>query len=102
MTAWVLKFIHMFKSKEGNVDMKLEASDLKETERMWVRDIQKKCFTSKYRELMAGKKVLYNSQLKLFINEDHLICCQGHLDNANFPLPWKNPPTKNYYTQLLV
>jgi len=36
--------------------MELEASDLKEAEHMWVRDIQKKCFTSEYRELVAGKK----------------------------------------------
>jgi len=103
VTAWVLKFICRFKSKEGNVDMKLKASDLKEAEHMWVREIQKKCFTSEYRELVAGKKVLYNSQLKLSINEDHLICCQGHLVNANLPLPWKNPvllPTEHYYTQL--
>ena len=49
--------------------------------------------------------MIYNGQLKLFINEDHLICCQGCLDNADLPLPWKNPvllPTKHYYTQLVV
>jgi len=73
VTAWVLKFVCKFKSKEGNLDMKLEARDLREAEHVWIRDIQRKCFTSEYRELVSGKKMIYNRQLKLSINEDHLI-----------------------------
>ena len=73
VTAWVLKFVRKFKSKEGNLDMKLEARDLREAEHVWIRDIQRKCFTSEYRELVSGKKMIYNRQLKLSINEDHLI-----------------------------
>ena len=105
VTAWVLKFVRLFRSEERNINRKLEASDLKEAECMWIRDIQKNCFTNEYRELMSGKKIIYNNQLKLSVNEDHLICCQGRLDNADLPLPWKNPvllPTKHYYTQLLI
>ena len=63
--------------------MKLEANDLKEAEQMWIKDIQKKSFTSEYRTLLSGKKVIYNGQLKLFINKDQLICCNGHSDNAD-------------------
>ena len=56
VTVWVLKFIRLLMSKERNVDMKLEANDLKEAERLWIRDIQKKCFASEYRELASGRK----------------------------------------------
>jgi len=55
--------------------------------------------------MLSGKSVTYDSQLKLCINENQLICCQGHLDNADLPLSWKNPvllSTKHRYTELLV
>ena len=95
----------MLRFKDRSVDAKLEVSDLKRAEQIWIKDIQKKCFTSEYQILLSGKSVTYNSRLKLCINENQLICCQEHLDNADLPLSWKNPvllPTKHPYTEFLV
>ena len=79
--------------------MKLEASDLKEGN----KDIQKKSFTSEYRTLLPGEKVIYNRQLKLFINEDRFACCNGHLDTADIcPYLGRILPIKHRYTELSV
>ena len=47
----------------------------------------------------------YIKQFKLFLNEHKVICCEGHLKNANIPTSTKCPvllPTKHYFTELVI
>ena len=48
---------------------------------------------------------IYKGHLNLFLNDDKLICCKGHLEHADLPVSSKNPvilPTKHHFTELLI
>ena len=49
--------------------------------------------------------MVYKGQLISFLNESHMICCKGCLNQSDLPLGMKNPillPTKHHFTELLV
>ena len=81
------------------------AAELKEAEDRWMKLIQKNTFTEEYQRLLSGETVIYKQQLIIFLNDDHIICCRGHLNQADLPSSMKNPvllPTKHRFTELLV
>ena len=58
-----------------------------------------------------GAKMLFQVLCKskrdwdLILNDDHIICCRGRLNQADLPSSMKNPvllPTKHQFTELLV
>ena len=51
------------------------------------------------------KALIYRGQFSLFLSEKGLICCKGHLGQANLPPNVKHPvllPTKHHFTYLLI
>ena len=67
--------------------------------------IQGNTFTEEYRRLLSGEIVIYKGWLILFLNDDHTICCRGHLNQSDLPSSMKTPvfpPTKHRFTELLV
>ena len=107
VTGWVLKFVAVLKAKDKNsVTCRLEADDLKRTETMWIRHIQRQCFVEEHNTLVLGKAgtVVYKNQL-LFMNDLKLICCKSRLEHADLPVCSKNPvllPSKHRFTELLI
>ena len=107
VTGLVLKYVDMLKAKGGRSVCKLEAKDLREAEVLWIKDNQRQCFADEYRKLHWGKMhtVIYKGHLNLFLNDDKLIYCKGHLEHADLPVSSKNPvilPTKHCFTELLI
>ena len=107
VTGWMLKFVAVLKAKDKNsVTCRLEADDLKRTETMWIRHIQRQCFVEEHNTLVLGKAgtVVYKNQL-LFMNDLKLICCKSRLEHADLPVCSKNPvllPSKHRFTELLI
>ena len=106
VTGIVLKFVTLLRSNDRTrVSQTLNGMDLTEAETLWIKPIQKNLFPEEYRQLMDGKTVIYKKQFKLFLNEHKMICCEGHLKNANIPTSMKCPvllPTKHYFTELVI
>lgn len=106
VTATVLKFIHLLKSKDrAKVSKDLMSDELREAECLWIRSIQRKCFPEEHKQLQKDKVIVYKRQFQLFFNDQKLICGKGHLGNANLPMPMKSPvllPTKHHFTELLI
>lgn len=94
VTAWILRLIskseiaRLQKSQEtGNVqndslEKVLEPEEISNTERYWVREIQKKCFSEELTTLRGGGSVLRSSplcRLSLFVDSDGILRVEGRL-----------------------
>ena len=105
VTALVVKFVACLKPGPRRRALEVTATELKEAECLWVQSIQRSTFTEEYRWLLAGDTVVYKSQLILMLNDQHLICCKGRLNQSDLPDDTKNPillPTKHRFTELLI
>ena len=104
ITGVVLKFIALLK-RGNNQTKELNGGDLMAAEDKWVMSIQRHAFTEEYQRLACGKTVVYRGQFNLYLNDKRLICCKGHLGQANLPHDMKYPvllPTKHHFTNLLI
>ena len=101
-----MKFVTQLKVKTNRISHhNTDVMDLREAESRWVKSIQRHSFAEEYRRLLAGESVIYKGQLILYVNEDFVICCRGHLNQSDLPSTMKNPillPTKHGFTELLV
>ena len=105
ITGLVLKFISLLKPRSNDQPRELNGDDLVAAEDKWVMSIQRHMFVEEYRQLVAGRPVTHRGQFTLFLNEKELICCKGHLGQANLPPNVKYPvllPTKHHFTNLLI
>lgn len=106
VTGTVLKFITLLRSNDRTrISHTLNGTDLNEAEILWIKSIQRSSFPEEYHLLKDGKSVIYKNQFKLFLNEHKVICCEGHLKNADIPTSTKCPvllPTKHYFTELVI
>ena len=106
VTGTVLKFITLLRSNDRTrISQTLNGTDLNEAEILWIKSIQRSSFPEEYHQLKDGKSVIYKNQFKLFLNEHKVICCEGHLKNADIPTSTKCPvllPTKHYFTELVI
>ena len=102
ITGIVLKFVDLLRrNKRTRMSQTLNGMDL---EKAGIKSIQKSLFPELYQQLIDGKTVIYK-QSKLFLNEQKVICCEGHLKHANIPTHTKYPmllPTKHYFTELVI
>ena len=106
ITAIVLKFVNLLRQQERTrVPQTLNGMDLEKAEILWIKSIQKSLFSEHYQKLIDGKTVIYK-QFKLFLNDQKVICSEGHLlKHANIPIHTKYPmllPTKHYFTELVI
>ena len=75
ITALVLKFIALLKSKGKDQSRELHGDDLIIAEDKWAMSIQKQTFSEEYQQLLCGKPVMYRGQFSLALNEKKLLCC---------------------------
>ena len=105
ITGIVLKFVDLLRRNERTrMSQMLNGMDLEKAGILWIKSIQKSLFPELYQQLIDGKTVIYK-QFKLFLNEQKVICCEGHLKHANIPMHTKYPmllPTKHYFTELVI
>ena len=70
-----------------------------------MKSIQRSNFAKEYQKLLSGESAIYRGQLILYLNDDFVICCRGHLNQSDLLSNMKNPillPTKHGFTELLV
>ena len=105
ITGIVLKFVNILRRKERTrMSQTLNGMELEKAEILWIKSIQKSLFPVHYQQLIDGKTVIYK-QFKLFLNDQKVICSEGHLKHANIPTHTKYPmllPTKHYFTELAI
>ena len=106
VTALVMKFVTQLKEKATEVNHRdTIVMDLREAESRWVKSIQRSSFAEEYQKLLSGESVIHKGQLILYLNDDFVICCIGHLNQSDLPSNMKNPiqlPTEHGFTELLV
>ena len=98
VTAWVLRFVYNLKRILNNslpVFTELTIDEIRECEKMWIKENQKVFHDKKYDNL----KNILNVVL---VND--LICCKGRIENANVPDEKKKPIllSHDYLAELIV
>ena len=92
VTALVLKFVDYCRGQGDVSDQRLTATDIERAETMWIKSVQRSSFNSELQSF-GGHSVatLLQKQLNLFLNEEGIICCQGHIDHSTVPESNKTP-----------
>jgi len=83
----------------------LQCMYFRETESRWVKSIQRHSFAEEFQRLLSGESVSHKGQLILYLYDDFVTCCWGHLNQADLPSSIRNPillPNKHSFTELLV
>ena len=104
VTARALKFVRLLRKEGQEMPREIEASDIKEAERKWIRSTQEQLFPEEVKSLRARKTVLYSNQFILFL-QDNIIRCRGRINEASLPCHAKNPillPEKHYFSELVL
>ncbi|XP_002741926.1 uncharacterized protein LOC100373242 [Saccoglossus kowalevskii] len=107
ITAYVLRFVQLLKSKEKCTQDKPSATELNNAEIHWITDIQHEHFADIFVSTKNDNKKYghLRSQLKLFIAEDKLLRLGGRLQYADLPYDTKHPillPRDHQLTRLIV
>ena len=104
VTARVLKFVRLLRKEGQEMTREIEASDIKEADRKWIRSTQEQLFPEEVKSLRARKTVVYSNQFILFLQDD-IIRCRGRINEASLPCHAKNPillPEKHYFSELVI
>ena len=83
----------------------LEAEELRETEPLWIQSIQNSTFENELSCLTNRRSNKLITQLRLFLDQDNVIRCEGRIANSRVPDSAKDPillPTKHYFTKLII
>ena len=107
VTAYVLRFIRRLQSKKTNTaGMKeLNASEIRRAETCWIKSIQAQTYEHEIQQIQLGGTTPLVEQLKLFINEDKIVCCEGRIHHSTIIETAKRPillPTKHHFTNLVI
>ena len=112
VTAYVLCFGKPLKGSPTELNpvnpILLHSSEITEAELAWIRVIQSNLFTIEIQSLCTGKdlKPLLICQFGLYRDErDHVIRCQGRINNASLPSNAKNPillPNSGHIVALII
>lgn len=97
VTGWVLRFINRLRQRCFQPETELSASELKISENMWLRCVQK--------ELKADPKFEQVKKSLGVFDSNGLLRCGGRLKHADIPFDTKHPillPQKHTLTELLV
>ena len=95
VTALVLRAVEKFKVKGAGQTKPLSSKDLSDTERLWIKEVQKSVF----------RETSLKLQLNLFLDEGGLWRCGGRLGNADLPYSTRYPillPRDHPVTPLIV
>jgi len=95
VTAYVLRWVQVFKSGESSESRELSAEELKNAKLNWYRQVQREVYRIEYAQLEAGQPLPKTSTtLKLdpyFDKEDRLLRVGGRQQYSNLPEVTKHP-----------
>ena len=81
VTAYGLHFINNTKMPSQKTSGPLTATELHNTQRPWIKAAQQEVFTKEFDDLKSttNSQLPLIHQLRLFLNNDSLICCGGRI-----------------------
>ena len=106
VTAIVLQFIRNLRKREPRPKtLELLAEQLIQAEKMWIRCTQSSAFQAEIRQLAIGGTNPMVKQLRLFIDTDNIVRCEGRISQSTLPESAKRPillPSKHRFTELVI
>ena len=105
--AYVIRFITKCKASKEKLKDFLSASEIKKSEEVIIKLVQRKSFNKEY-TLLLNHEEIKNGRLKElspFLNENGIIRVGGRLKWAKIPYEWKHQiisPAKRHITTLIV
>ena len=105
VTARVFRFLKITRKKLSTSSFELSASELHEAEQLWIRCVQSSTFQEEILCIRSGGCNAKFKQLGMFIDDDHIIRCEGRISESSAPEPAKQPillPPKHPFTELIV
>ena len=106
VTAIVLQFIRNLRKREPRPKtLELLAEQLIQAEKMWIRCTQSSAFQPEIRQLAIGGTNPMVKQLRLFIDTDNIVRCEGRISQSTLPESAKRPillPSKHRFTELVI
>jgi hypothetical protein len=105
ITARVLRFVKRARKQRGPFATELRAEELREAEKLWVQSIQNDSFAEELSCLKSGQSNKLVKQLRLFLDRDRIIRCEGRISNSNLSDSAKSPilmPTKHRFTEFII
>ena len=106
VTAIVLQFIRNLRKREPRPEtLELLAEQLIQAEKMWIRCTQSSAFQAEIRQLAIGGTNPMVKQLRLFIDTDNIVRCEGQISQSTLPESAKRPillPSKHRFTELVI
>ena len=105
VTALVLKFTKLLKTKADRSEMRVTAEDMSMAEILWTKTIQLQFFPQECQALAKSKKEVTLKQLNIYQDREGVLRCKGRLGESSVPVSANDPillPSKHSYTALLI
>ena len=114
VTAFVLRFIRNIRTKDRDkqsrelVQSELSASEIDESETLWIMSVQKLAFENELNYLHGNRRSLppvLVSQFGLYLDEKDIIRCKGRINESSLTESMKNPvllPSKQHFSNLII
>lgn len=106
VTVFVFRFIRNLRKREPRPKtLELSAEQLIEAEKIRIKCIQASAFQAEIRQLAIGGMSPMVQQLRLFINADNIVRCEGRISQSTLPEPAKHPillPSKRSFAELVI
>ncbi|XP_070541647.1 uncharacterized protein [Ptychodera flava] len=107
ITALVLRFVGNLRNPNNRVTGEITAREIKAAEKLWIIGVQSECYADELRLLKSNERKHGQlvKQLKLFLDEDHIVRCGGRLHNSPLTETAKFPaliPKYHHFTRLIV
>jgi hypothetical protein len=103
VTALVLRFVRKLQKK--NTTRYITCDEIKESENMWIRHIQRLYYKDVFDAISCGKQNNIQQQLGIYIDTYGILRCKGRLENADISESARCPillPKYDWYTRLIV
>ncbi|CAB4007271.1 Hypothetical predicted protein [Paramuricea clavata] len=105
VTALVIRFIKKTRKQRCTISPEVNADELKESEKLWIRSIQSTDFAEEIECIHNGCMNSRVNQLGLFVDDDKIIRCDGRIGHSTMPDDAKQPillPPKQEFTRLII
>ena len=91
--------------KEPFATLEINANEIIEAEKLWIRNIQSTAFAEEIACLRTGRPNSRVNQLRLYFDDNSIIRCEGRIHHSTVPADAKQPillPPKHHYTKLII
>ena len=107
VTAYVLRFIRRFRSKQDDIatTKELNASEICHAETCWIKGVQMETYEHEIRQVRLSGTTPLVKQFELYIDENKILCCEGRIHNSTIAETAKRPillPTKHHFMNLVI